>query len=171
MNDCSSEEATLGISNSTQISNHDCVNQNSFQFKINIQNYISKFFSIYFNKSYKKFITYELSDVWDHTIKKMSNYDLKSRMGIKIREWVIFNKLENFNSFLYYTDDDSHHLVGYVFPMTMMKNCQLQLCKNLTISDGIFNISLMKMNINMMMMSGPILHVKAIRFSQQTRNS
>ena len=48
----------------------------------------------------------KLSYVWDHTIKKILNYDLKSKMGIKIKEWVIFNKLENFNSLLNYTDDD-----------------------------------------------------------------
>ena len=27
-------------------------------------------------------------------------------MGIKIKEWVVFNKLEDFNSLLKYTDDD-----------------------------------------------------------------
>ena len=48
----------------------------------------------------------ELSYVWDHTIKKILNYDLKSKMGIKIKEWVTFNKLEDFNSLLKYTDDD-----------------------------------------------------------------
>ena len=40
----------------------------------------------------------KLSNVWDHTIKKILNYDLKSKMGIKIKDWVVFNKLENFNS-------------------------------------------------------------------------
>ena len=47
--------------------------------------------------------TIELSYVWDHTITKILNYHLKSEMGIKIKEWVIFNKLEDFNSF---NDDD-----------------------------------------------------------------
>ena len=50
--------------------------------------------------------TIDLSYVWDHTISKILNYDLKSDMGNMIREWVIFNKLEDFNSLLKYTDDD-----------------------------------------------------------------
>ena len=48
----------------------------------------------------------ELNYVWDHTIKKILNYDLKSKMGNMIKEWVVFNKLEDFNSLLKYTDDD-----------------------------------------------------------------
>ena len=48
----------------------------------------------------------ELSYVWDHTIKKIPNYDLKSRMGNMIKECVVFNKLEDFNPLLKYTDDD-----------------------------------------------------------------
>ena len=48
----------------------------------------------------------ELSYVWDLTIKKILNYDLKSKMGIKIKESVVFNKLEDINSLLKYTDDD-----------------------------------------------------------------
>ena len=48
----------------------------------------------------------ELIYVWDHIIKKILNHDLKSRMGNMIKEWVVFNKLEDFNSLLKYTDDD-----------------------------------------------------------------
>ena len=48
----------------------------------------------------------ELSYVWDHTIKKILNHDLQSKMGIMIKEWVVFNKLEDFNSLLKCTDDD-----------------------------------------------------------------
>ena len=48
----------------------------------------------------------KLSYVWDHIIKKILNHDLKLNMGIKIKEWVVFNKLEDFNSLLKYTDDD-----------------------------------------------------------------
>ena len=48
----------------------------------------------------------KLSYVWDHAIKKILNYDLKSKIGNKIKEWVVFNKLEDFNSLLKYTDDD-----------------------------------------------------------------
>ena len=50
--------------------------------------------------------TIELSHVWDHTITKILNYDLNSEMGIKIIEWVVFNKLEDFNSLLNYIDED-----------------------------------------------------------------
>ena len=48
----------------------------------------------------------ELSYVWDHTISKILLHDLNSKMGNMIREWVVFNKLEDFNSLLKYTDDD-----------------------------------------------------------------
>ena len=48
----------------------------------------------------------ELSCVWDHTIIKILNHDLNSKMGNMIKEWVVFNKLEDFNSLLEYTDDD-----------------------------------------------------------------
>ena len=48
----------------------------------------------------------KLSYVWDHTIQKILNCDLKSKMGNMIKEWVVFNKLEDFNSLLKYTDDD-----------------------------------------------------------------
>ena len=48
----------------------------------------------------------DLGYVWDHTIKKILNHDLQSKMGNMIKEWVIFNKLEDFNSLLKYTDDD-----------------------------------------------------------------
>ena len=48
----------------------------------------------------------KLSYVLDHTIKKILNHDLQSKMGIKIKEWVVFNKLEDFNSLLNYTDED-----------------------------------------------------------------
>ena len=48
----------------------------------------------------------ELSYVWDHTIIKILNHDIHSRIGNMIKEWVVFNKLEDFNSMLEYTDDD-----------------------------------------------------------------
>ena len=74
----------------------------------------------------------------NHTIKKILNYDLKSKMGIKIKEWVVFNKLGDFYSLLKYTDDDFTPI------------------GNLCYINENHKISLMKMNINMMMMSGPI---------------
>ena len=50
--------------------------------------------------------TIELSYVWDHTISKILQHDLQSDMGNMIKEWVIFNKLDNFNSLLNHTEDD-----------------------------------------------------------------
>ena len=47
-----------------------------------------------------------LSYTWEQTITKILKHDHKSELGIMIREWVIFNKLEDFNSLLNYTDDD-----------------------------------------------------------------
>ena len=48
----------------------------------------------------------KLSYVWHHTINKNISYDLKSKKGIKIKELAVFNRLEDFNSLLNYTDDD-----------------------------------------------------------------
>ena len=48
----------------------------------------------------------ELSYVWDHTIMKILNHDIQSKMVNRIKEWVVFNRMENFNSLLKYTDDD-----------------------------------------------------------------
>ena len=47
-----------------------------------------------------------LSDIWEHTITKIFKHDPKYEVGNLIREWVIFNKLEDFYSQLNYTDDD-----------------------------------------------------------------
>ena len=48
----------------------------------------------------------ELNYVWDHTISKILLHDLNSKMGNMTKEWVVFNKLQEFNSLLKYTDDD-----------------------------------------------------------------
>ena len=47
-----------------------------------------------------------LSDLWEHTITKIFKHDAKSEIGIMIRQWVIRNKLEDFNSLLNYIDED-----------------------------------------------------------------
>ena len=47
-----------------------------------------------------------LSDLWEHAITKIFKHDPESVLGIKIRQWVIYNKLEDFNSLLNYTDED-----------------------------------------------------------------
>ena len=50
--------------------------------------------------------TIHLSDIWEHTITKILNHDPKSELEIMIREWMIFNKLEDFNSLLNFNVDD-----------------------------------------------------------------
>ena len=50
--------------------------------------------------------TNHLCDLWQHTIVKIFKHDPKSELGIMIKEWVIFNMLESFNSLLNYTIDD-----------------------------------------------------------------
>ena len=50
--------------------------------------------------------TNHLSDLWEHTIVKVFKHDSKSQLGLMLREWIKFNKLENFNSILNYTIDD-----------------------------------------------------------------
>ena len=50
--------------------------------------------------------TIHLSDLWEHTITKIFKHDAESKLGIMIRQWVIYNKLEDFNSLLKYTDKD-----------------------------------------------------------------
>ena len=48
----------------------------------------------------------ELSYVWDHTTIRILNHNIQSKIGNMIKELVVFNKLEDFNSLLEYTDDD-----------------------------------------------------------------
>ena len=36
--------------------------------------------------------TNHLCDLWEHTIAKILKHDLKSELGLMIREWVKFNK-------------------------------------------------------------------------------
>ena len=50
--------------------------------------------------------TKHLCDLWEHTIVKIFKHDPKSQVGFMIKEWVIFNKLENCNSVLNYTIND-----------------------------------------------------------------
>ena len=47
-----------------------------------------------------------LCDLWEHTIVKVFQYDPKSELGLMLKQWIIFNKLENFNSILNCTIDD-----------------------------------------------------------------
>ena len=50
--------------------------------------------------------TVHLSDLWEHTITTIFKHDPESELGIMIRQWVIYNKLDDFNSLLKYTDED-----------------------------------------------------------------
>ena len=50
--------------------------------------------------------TFHLSDLWEHTITKIFKHDPESELDIMIRQWVIYNKLEDFNCLLNYTDED-----------------------------------------------------------------
>ena len=50
--------------------------------------------------------TNHLCDLWEHSIAKILQHDLKSELGLMLKQWIIFNKLENFNSLLNYTIDD-----------------------------------------------------------------
>ena len=50
--------------------------------------------------------TIHLSDLWEHTITKILKHDPESELDIMIRQWVIYNKLEDFNCLLNYTNED-----------------------------------------------------------------
>ena len=70
-----------------------------------------------------------LCDLWEHTITKVFKHDSKSELGLMLKQWIIFNKLENFNSILNYPIDDftpSGNLCymnkhGDILPYTPMK--------------------------------------------------
>ena len=70
-----------------------------------------------------------LCDLWQHTIVKIFKHDPESELGIMFKQWITFNKLENFNSILNYTMDDftpSGNLCymnehGDILPYTPMK--------------------------------------------------
>ena len=73
--------------------------------------------------------TNHLSDLWEHTIVKVFKHDSKSELGLMFKQWIIFNKLETFNSILKYPIDDftpSGNLCymnkhGDILPYTPMK--------------------------------------------------
>ena len=73
--------------------------------------------------------TNHLCHLWEHTIVKVFKHDSKSELGLKFKQWIIFNKLENFNSILNYPIDDftpSGNLCymnkhGDILPYTPMK--------------------------------------------------
>ena len=50
--------------------------------------------------------TNHLSDRWEHTITKVFKLDPKYKVDQMIRQWVIYNKLDDFNSLLNHIDED-----------------------------------------------------------------
>ena len=50
--------------------------------------------------------TNHLCDQWEYTIAKGFNHGPKSELGVRLEQWIIFNKLKNFYSILNYTIDD-----------------------------------------------------------------
>ena len=50
--------------------------------------------------------TNHLCDLCEHTIAKGFKHDSKSQLGLMLKQWIIFNKLENLNSILNYPIDD-----------------------------------------------------------------
>ena len=147
MDHCSSEGATVEIqsylSSRLTISVQNKQFQNPKQFQFNLKSkYISISISIFkiifqnsfsiqhqIQKSDKMTDTNHLSDLWEHTIAKGFKHDSKSQLGLMLKQWIIFNKLENFNSILNYTIDDftpSGNLCymnehGDILPYTPMK--------------------------------------------------
>ena len=73
--------------------------------------------------------TNHLCHLWEHTIVKIFKDDPESELGIMFKQWIIFNKLDNFNSILNYPIDDftpSGNLCymnkhGDILPYTPMK--------------------------------------------------
>ena len=182
MNHCSSEGATAAIKSylssrpkfqfKTKISKPKTILV-QFQIKIHF-NFISISISkIIFQNSFsilhqiliqiKREETIHLSDLWEHTITKIFKHDPESELGIKIRQWEIYNKLEDFNSLLNYTDKDfTPHGGGNLSFCkengdSVVKTVSPTPLQELITSGGIFNISLMKVGIYMMMMNPIIL--------------
>ena len=111
MNHCSSEGATAGIQSyfssrltiqfKTKISKPKTISvqyQTKLYFKIHFQFYIKLKIQIKMQQ------TIHLSDLCEHTITKIFKHGPQSELDIMIRQWVIHNKLEDFNSLLKYTD-------------------------------------------------------------------
>ena len=84
--------------------------------------------------------TIHLSDIWEHTITKIFKLDPKYKVDHMIRQWVIYNKLEDPNSLLNYTDEDfkphgggnlSHYKENGDSVVELMSTTPLQMLENL----------------------------------------
>ena len=58
-----------------------------------------------------------------HTIAKIFKHEAESKSSTMTKEWVVYNKLENFNSLLNYTIDDFTPSGNYFISMKMVKCC------------------------------------------------
>ena len=63
-------------------------------------------FSIHFKNSKKMKESNHQCFLWEHTIVKIFKHDSKSELGLMFKQWIIFDKLENFNSIWNYPIDD-----------------------------------------------------------------
>ena len=99
----------------------------------------------------------------ENTITKIFKHGPESELDIMIRQWVIHNKLEDFNSLLNYTDEDfiphGHGKLVYYKEngdsvVKMMSPTSLQELIDLRC---IFSISFMKVDIYMMVLNPIIL--------------
>ena len=81
-----------------------------------------------------------LSDLWEHTITKIFKLDPEYKVDHMIRQWVIYNNLEDFNSLLNCTDEDftlycpgnlSYHKENGDSVVKMMSTTPLQMLENL----------------------------------------
>ena len=100
-------------------------------------------------------------DQWENTITKIFKLGPKYKLDHLIRQWVIYNKMEDFNFWPNYTDEDFKpygcgNLSYYKESDSLVKMMSITPMQMLGTSVGIFNISLMKVDIYMMMMN-PII--------------
>ena len=99
----------------------------------------------------------KLSYVWDHIFSKILLHDLNSKMGNMIKEWVVFNKLEDFNSLLKYTDDDFTPTGNLCYINQNGQKLHRKLMKEFFNLRWFIQHLIDENEYNMMIMSGPIL--------------
>ena len=65
--------------------------------------------------------TNHVCDLWEHTIAKVFKHDSKSQLGLMLKQWIIFNKLDNFNSTLNDTIDGHMNQHGEILHHTPLR--------------------------------------------------
>ena len=93
VNHCSSEGPTVGIksylSSRLNLQFKTRISKAKQNFQFNFKRFQNTFqFNLNFKIQNKMSETIELSYVWDHTIQKILNYDLQSKMGNMIKDWL-----------------------------------------------------------------------------------